>query len=94
MSANRIFLVCAHHPSPEDALLLGERAGNDVPYFPPNKMEKRADAWFTKHMACGRGSDHFKLGYGHPQDWDCPLLASDVGVGVRMSLLNGGDHAD
>jgi len=91
MSANRLYLVCSHHTNPEDSLLLADRAGNDVPYLLAKL--KRADDWFTKHMACGTGCDHFKLGYNRPQNWD--VSPPDViGTGVRLALINGGDHAD
>lgn len=91
MSANRLFLVCSHHPSIEDSLLLADRAGNDVPYLLAKL--KRADDWFTKHMACGRGCDHFKLAHHRSPDWDVPPPAEETAAGgVRLALLNGGVH--
>lgn len=89
MAANRLFLVCSHHPGIEHALCLGERAGNDAQYILPSM--KRADDWFAKHARCGRGLDHFQLAYHRPQDWDIPKPAEKtVAGGVRLSLVNGG----
>lgn len=88
MSANRLFLVCSHHPAIEDALCLGERVANDVQYFIPNM--KRADDWFEKHSNCGRGKDHFALAYHRPQDWDvAPPAEHTVAGGVRLAIVNG-----
>lgn len=88
MSANRLFLVCVHHPNIEDALCLGERLGNDVPYLSPST--KRLDDWYLKHMECGRTLDHFTLAYHRPQDWDVALPAEKtVAGGVRLALVNG-----
>ena len=88
MSANRLFLVCSHHPNPEDALCLAERGGNDVPYTASSM--KRADDWFAKHQGCGRGRDHFQLAHQRPMDWDVPQPAEDTPAGaVRLALVNG-----
>lgn len=88
MSANRLYLVCSHHPNPEDALCLAERAGNDVPYLATNL--KRADDWFTKHAECGRGRDHFALAHARPIDWDVAPPAENTAAGaVRLALVNG-----
>lgn len=88
MSANRLFLVCSHHPQIEDALCLAERAGNDAQYVAANM--KRADDWFAKHQGCGRGCDHFQLAMNRPADWDCspPAEATPSGA-VRLALVNG-----
>lgn len=88
MSANRLFLVCSHHPKLEDAFCIGERLGNDVQYIAPNL--KRMDDWYLKHMECGRSMDHFQLAYHRPQDWDVPQPAEgSVAGGVRLALVNG-----
>jgi len=88
MSANRMFLVCSHHPRLEDAIVIGERLGNDVPYMAPNL--KRLDDWYTKHMGCGRGCDHFQLALNRPVDWDVAPPAEDTTAGaVRLALVNG-----
>lgn len=89
MSANRLYLICAHHESPEEAFCIGERLGNDVQYVAP--ALKRLDDWYAKHMGCGRGLDHFKLGYQRTQDWDVPPAAEkSVAGGVRLALIDGG----
>lgn len=88
MSANRLFLVCSHHPNLEDALCVGERPGNDSQYIAPSM--KRADDWYAKHMGCGRGMDHFQLGYHRPIDWDTPRPAESTPAGaVCLALVNG-----
>ena len=88
MSANRLFLVCTHHPNLEDALCLAERGGNDVQYFATSM--KRADDWFEKHAQCGRGRDHFQLAHHRPIDWDvAPPAENTVAGGVRLALVNG-----
>ncbi len=88
MSANRLFLVCAHHPQLEHALCLAERAGNDAQYTAASM--KRADDWFAKHQGCGRGCDHFQLAMHRPADWDVapPAEATPAGA-VRLALVNG-----
>jgi hypothetical protein len=89
MSANRLFLVCSHHPNFEDAFCLGERVANDVQYFAPSN--KRMDDWYGKHMGCGRGCDHFQLAYHRPLNWDSPKPAENTAAGgVRLALVNGG----
>lgn len=86
MSANRLFLVCSHHPNPEDALCLAERAGNDMQYT--TSSMKRADDWFAKHQSCGRGCDHFQLAMHRPADWDVPPPAEATPAGaVRLALV-------
>lgn len=91
MSANRLFLVCAHHPSLDQAFCIGERLGNDVQYVSPNL--KRMDDWYAKHMGCGRGLDHFQLAYHRPHDWDVPPPAEDtVAGGVRLAIASDGVH--
>jgi len=95
MSANRLFLICEHHQQPEHALLIADRQANDVPYLMAvSTVAKahRADEWFTKHMACGHGCDHFKLAYGNTMDWDVAPIDA-VGSGVRLALINGGEDA-
>lgn len=88
MSANRIFLVCAHHPSIEDALLIADRASATAVYAAA--MPKAADAWFVKHAKCARGCDHFKLAYHRPQDWDVsPPAENTVAGGVKLAIVNG-----
>jgi hypothetical protein len=88
MSANRLFLVCAHHPKLEDAFCIGERANGEGQYVAPNM--KRMDDWYAKHMGCGRGCDHFKLAYHRTQDWDIsPPAEQSIAGGVRLALVNG-----
>lgn len=68
MSANRIFLVCSHHPSPEDALCLavvGLASDGKDRYFPAAacrchgdcpcaaEEQERVNQWFKKHAHCG-----------------------------------------
>lgn len=68
--------------------MIGERAGNDAPYIAPSL--KRLDDWYTKHMACGRGCDHFQLALNRPADWDVPPPAENTTAGaVRLALVNG-----
>lgn len=95
MSANRLFLICEHHPQIEHSLLIADRQANDVPYLMAvSSVAKahRADEWFTKHMACGHGCDHFKLALGRTADWDVAPV-DHVGGAVRLELLNGGADA-
>lgn len=88
MSANRLFLVCSHHQNIEDSICIGERLANDTPYASPNL--KRLAEWYAKHMACGRGMDHFQLAYNRPQDWDVPQPAEHTPAGaVRLALVQG-----
>lgn len=89
MSANRLFLVCKHCESLENALLLAERADGNSQYTAASA--KRADDWYAKHQRCGVGVDNFKLAYHRPVDWDLSPPAQDTSAGaVRLALLNGG----
>jgi hypothetical protein len=102
MSANRLFLVCSHHPNPEDALCLGERYDSRDRYFPLGmcrcagkcgcaaKELERTNQWFAKHAECGRDKDHFQLAMSRPANWDCspPAEATPAGA-VRLALVNG-----
>lgn len=89
MSANRIFLVCSHHPSIEDALLIADRPDACGQYSAA--VPKRADEWFAKHAKCSRGCDHFKLAFHRPLDWDVSPDAQDTVAGaVRLGIINGG----
>lgn len=91
MSANRLFLVCTHHESLEDALLLADRGGNDAQYLAASM--KRADDWYARHMRCGRGCDHFKLAYHRTPDWDvAPPAENTVPGAVRLNLALNGSH--
>ena len=88
MSANRLFLVCSHHPNPEDALCIGERADSQSQYTAP--ALKRMDDWYAKHQACGRGCDHFQLAMARSADWDIAPPAEHTTAGaVRLALVNG-----
>lgn len=88
MSANRIFLICATHPSIEDALLIADRADACAQYTAA--LPKRADEWFAKHSGCARGCDHFKLAFHRPLDWDVsPPAENTVAGGVKLALVNG-----
>lgn len=87
MSANRIFLVCSHHPTLEEALLVSERADAEATHVPPNM--KRAQDWFARHAACGNPDD-FQLAFHRPQNWDVSPPAEDtVAGGVRMGIITG-----
>jgi len=88
VSANRLFLVCSHHPNLEDALCLADRAGNDVQYILTSL--RRADDWFAKHAKCGRGCDHYQLAFHHPMDHDIPKPADPVPAAVRMEIAKAG----
>lgn len=87
MSANRIFLVCSHHPKLEEALLLAERPDAAEAYA--TGLPKRADAWFIKHSLCARGCDHFQLAFQRPPNWDVSPPAEPVANGVRLALVTG-----
>jgi hypothetical protein len=88
MSANRIYLVCSQHKSPEHALLIAERADNETQFLAASN--KRADAWFAKHQVCARGCDHFQVAYERPCDWDVsPPAEKSVAGGVRIAMVNG-----
>ncbi len=99
MSANRIYLVCQHHPQPEEALCLAERADGHSQYRPaecrclgkcscPAKELARQRDWFKKHAECG--VDSFKLAYQRPQGWDVSPPAEDTVAGqVRVAIING-----
>ncbi len=91
MSANRLYLVCSHHPHLEDALLLGERVGNDVGYDPAKF--KNADKWFAKHENCGETKDHFQLAHHRPPNWDVAPPAQDTAAGgVKIAMALNGAH--
>lgn len=88
MSSNRLFLVCSHHPNLADAFCIGERTGNDSQYIAPHM--RKLDGWYTKHMGCGRGLDHFQLALNRPADWDVAPPAENTTAGaVRLALVNG-----
>lgn len=88
MSANRIFLVCSHHPSIEDALLIADRADATAQYTAA--MPRRADEWFATHAKCARGCDHFKLAFNRPLDWDVPKPQLEpVSAGVKLAIIDG-----
>lgn len=91
MSANRLYLVCAHHPKIEDAFCIGERAISEGQYA--STSTKRMDEWYAKHMGCSRGCDHFALAYQRPQNWDVPMPAESTPAGVvRLVLASEGTH--
>lgn len=91
MSANRLYLVCSHHASPEEALLLGERKDVSEGYTP--SKYKTAAQWFDAHAACGRTRDHFRLAYGRPENWDVDLPAEDTVAGqVKVAMALNGAH--
>lgn len=86
MSANRLFLVCKHHPSFNDALCLAERSIWLAPYEPAQGFEKRAEAWFERHKTCVRdSSDHFQLAMHRPADHDRPVQR--VSTAVKLALV-------
>jgi hypothetical protein len=85
MSANRMFLVCSHHPQIEDALCLADRADQTAQYTVASV--RRADEWFAKHSGCGRGCDHFQLAFHRPQNWDTPKIADPIPTAVRLALV-------
>lgn len=88
MSANRIFLVCARHPSIEDALLIADRVDAATQYV--SSMPKRADDWFAKHQGCAPGADHFKIAYHRPLDHDFVQPKLDpLAMGVKLGIING-----
>lgn len=82
MSANRIFLVCSHHKSFDQALLVAERTDTETQYT--FAVPKRADEWFAKHQACG--ADCYQLAYQREPNWDQPTLATKVASSVRYEL--------
>ena len=86
MSANRLLLVCKHCQNIEDAICVGERAGNDVQYLASSM--KKLDAWFGKHYSCGNGPDVFALAYHRTPNWDISPPAPAAAVGVRLALAN------
>lgn len=89
MSANRLYLVCGHHPSIDEAFCIGERAIAEGQYTAPSN--KRMDDWYAKHMGCGRGCDHFQLAYQRPHDWDVAKPAENTAAGaVRLVLASEG----
>lgn len=95
MSANRLFLVCSHHPKIEDSLLLAERTDSETQYFgsfyAARHDLRRVDDWFEKHANCGRTRDHFQLAMHRPANWDvAPPAEKTVAGGVRLALVNGG----
>jgi len=90
MSANRIFLVCSHHKAFEHALLIAERVDAQTQYT--SAVPRRADEWYAKHQACGRGCDHFQIAYMRGLDWDVSPPAEDtVAGGVRLALVDAGE---
>jgi hypothetical protein len=81
MSANRLFLVCSHHPQLENALCLGERAEGSATY----DSAKVRQAWFDTHSKCGNPDD-FQLAYHKPQNWDTAKPADETAIAVRLAL--------
>lgn len=88
MSANRIFLVCSHHKSFEDSLLIAERGEHQIGFEPVDM--RRAAKWFEKHAACGKPDD-FQLAFNYPQNHDVveTPVAKETAVGVHLALVNG-----
>lgn len=89
MSANRIFLVCAHHPSIDEALLIADRQDSASQYTAA--MPKRADEWFAKHQRCAPGADHFKIAYHRPLDHDAPTPQTGLtpaSAGVKLAIVS------
>lgn len=95
-SANRVFLVCQHHPEPASALCLGDRPEGSSVYALDGRLERRAEKFFERHAKCG--VDCFRLAYERPQAWDLSPPADPAAVGVRMALatgaVNGSSHAE
>jgi hypothetical protein len=101
MSANRLFLVCSKHPSPEDALCLAERSEGASRYYvewcrcrgkcgcQAQTLGRQRD-WFKTHAECG--VDCFQLAFHRPPGWDVSPPAEDTPAGaVRIALLNGSE---
>lgn len=88
MSANRLFLVCSHHPKFEDAFCIGERGTSQAQYTAPRF--KGMDDWYARHMGCGRGCDHFQLAYHRPPDHDLPKSADPIKASVRVEIAKAG----
>lgn len=87
MSANRIFLVCSHHPQLENSLCVAERLDASNLFEPANL--KHIEDWFERHAKCGNPDD-FQLAYQRPRNWDVSPPAQDSVAGaVRMGILNG-----
>ncbi len=88
MSANRPYLVCSHHPNPDDALCMTERRGTGEFYI--DVAMDVADRWFKKHELCGQNREHLQVAYLPPQDWGCASAAESTPAGaVRLALVNG-----
>src|SRR5262245_10683616 len=85
MSANRLFVVCSHHPTMDQALCIAERTVWGLPYEAGRSIT--ADAWFERHARCGKGNtcDHFKLAMHRPADHDKPV--ETVGQAVKLTLV-------
>lgn len=87
MSANRIFLVCSHHKSLNDAMLLCERVDASATYEPPNL--KRLSEWLQTHSKCGNPDD-FQLAFHRPQNWDVsPPAIDSVPGAVKLAIALG-----
>lgn len=85
MSANRLFVVCAHHPTLDQALCVAERFQWGMPYEASRSLV--ADEWFQRHQACGKGNscDHFRLAMHRPADHDKPVQT--VNQAVKLTLV-------
>lgn len=87
MSDNRLFLVCTHCASLEDAQCIAERVGE---VYEVAKLKHAAD-WFEKHAKCGRDVDHFALAYQFTPNHDVPKPAENTVAGqVRMNVIKAG----
>lgn len=90
MSANRLFVVCQHHQTLDQALCIAERFEWGMPYQ-MGLHASYANDWFEKHAKCGRGTfDHFRLAMHRPADHDKPVTS--VGHAVKLTLVK--DAAD
>lgn len=84
MSANRIFLVCTHHPEEQHALVLGSRLANGYHRAPrPVQIEE----WFDLHKHCGGNADHFTIAFQKPKNWDISPPAPPIAAHVRLALV-------
>lgn len=96
MTANTLYLVCAHHPNQVDAFRLADRApkrdfsgGMDAYSGAIHLGDRALNKWFVAHAHCGGSFDHFSLAFERPKDHDIPI-DKPLANAVHLQLVTSG----